>query len=220
MYLIIKRISDIFLALFSIILFSPILFIVIIILKFSGDGEIFYLQERVGYRNNIFFIYKFATMIKNSPNLGNGDITLRNDPRVTKVGKYLRKTKINELPQIFNILKGDISVVGPRPLMKAGFSRYSKSFQNTVYNVKPGLTGIGSIIFRDEEKILTESKLKPSDCYRNVILPHKGQLELWYQRNRSLKLDLQLIIITAWVIAFPESTIYNRWFKDLPSWNF
>lgn len=159
-------------------------------------------------------------MIKNSPNLGNGDITLRNDPRVTKVGKYLRKTKINELPQIFNILKGDISVVGPRPLMKAGFSRYSKSFQNTVYNVKPGLTGIGSIIFRDEEKILTESKLKPSDCYRNVILPHKGQLELWYQRNRSLKLDLQLIIITAWVIAFPESTIYNRWFKDLPSWNF
>ena len=130
----IKRIFRYFLVLF-IILFSPILFIVIIILKFSGDGEIFYLQERVGYRNNIFFIYKFATMIKNSPNLGNGDITLRNDPRVTKVGKYLRKTKINELPQIFNILKGDISVVGPRPLMKAGLVDIVKVFK-IQYNVK------------------------------------------------------------------------------------
>ena len=220
MYLIFKRIFDIILSSLAIILLSPILILIIIILKLTGEGEIFYLQERVGYKTKSFMIYKFATMVKNSPNIGTGDVTLRNDPRVTKVGKFLRESKLNELPQLFNIFMGDISVIGPRPLMRVGFNRYSLNFQNSVYNVKPGLTGIGSIVFRDEERILTESKLSPHECYKEIILPYKGELEIWYQTNCSLFLDSQLIFITAWVIIFPTSKLYEKWFKDLPKRNF
>ena len=220
MHLIFKRLIDIILSSIAIILLSPILLLIIITLKLTGEGEIFYLQERVGHKNKIFKIYKFATMVKNSPNIGSGDVTLRNDPRVTKVGKFLRLSKLNELPQIFNIFKGDISVIGPRPLMKAGFNRYSLNFQNSIYNIKPGLTGIGSIVFRDEEKILTESKLTPHECYKEIILPYKGELEMWYQNNYTLFLDFQLIFITAWAIISPETRLYEKWFKDLPKRTF
>ena len=220
MYLTLKRIIDIILSSIAIILLSPILILIIVTLKLTGEGEIFYLQERVGYKTKSFMIYKFATMVKNSPNIGTGDVTLRNDPRVTKVGKFLRESKLNELPQLFNIFMGDISVIGPRPLMRAGFNRYSLNFQNSVYNVKPGLTGIGSIVFRDEERILTESELTPHECYKEIILPYKGELEIWYQTNRSLFLDLQLIFMTAWVILVPTSKLYEKWFKDLPKRSF
>ena len=220
MYLILKRIIDIILSSIGIMLLSPILILIILILKFTGEGEIFYLQERVGYKKKIFMIYKFATMVKDSPNIGSGDVTLRNDPRVTKIGKFLRESKLNELPQLFNIFMGDISIIGPRPLMRAGFNRYSLSFQNSVYNVKPGLTGIGSIVFRDEERILTESELTPHECYKEIILPYKGELEIWYQTNCSLFLDLQLIFMTAWVIFIPTSKLYEKWFKDLPKRSF
>ena len=220
MYLTLKRIIDIILSSIAIILLSPILILIIIILKLTGEGEIFYLQERVGYKTKSFMIYKFATMVKNSPNIGTGDVTLRNDPRVTKAGKFLRESKLNELPQLFNIFMGDISVIGPRPLMRAGFNRYSLNFQNSVYNVKPGLTGIGSIVFRDEERILTESELTPHECYKEIILPYKGELEIWYQTNCSLFLDLQLIFMTAWVILVPTSKLYEKWFKELPKRSF
>ena len=220
MYLTLKRIIDIILSSIAIILLSPILILIIIILKLTAEGEIFYLQERVGYKTKSFMIYKFATMVKNSPNIGTGDVTLRNDPRVTKAGKFLRESKLNELPQLFNIFMGDISVIGPRPLMSAGFNRYSLSFQNSVYNVKPGLTGIGSIVFRDEETILTESELTPHECYKEIILPYKGELEIWYQTNCSLFLDLQLIFMTAWVILVPTSKLYEKWFKELPKRSF
>jgi lipopolysaccharide/colanic/teichoic acid biosynthesis glycosyltransferase len=220
MYLILKRIFDIILSSIAIILLSPILILIIVTLKLTGEGEIFYLQERVGYKTKSFMIYKFATMVKNSPNIGTGDVTLRNDPRVTKAGKFLRESKLNELPQLFNIFMGDISVIGPRPLMRAGFNRYSLNFQNSIYNVKPGLTGIGSIVFRDEERILTESELTPHECYKEIILPYKGKLEIWYQTNCSLFLDLQLIFMTAWVIFVPTSKLYEKWFKDLPKRSF
>ncbi len=220
MYLIFKRIFDIILSTIAILLISPILILIILILKLTGEGEVFYLQERVGYKNKGFMIYKFATMIKNSPNIGAGDVTLRNDPRVTKVGKFLRQSKLNEIPQLFNIFMGDISIIGPRPLMRAGFNRYSLYFQNSIYNVKPGLTGIGSIVFRDEERILTESKLTAHECYKEIILPYKGELEMWYQNNCSFLLDLKLIFMTAWVILFPNSRLYEKWFKNLPKRSF
>tara|TARA_Y100001935_G_C17252862_1_gene481980 strand:+ start:249 stop:920 length:672 start_codon:yes stop_codon:yes gene_type:complete len=219
MYLMTKRLFDIILSSIAIILILPLLILIVIILKSSGEGEVFYFQDRVGYKNKNFKIFKFATMIKNSPNIGNGDVTLRNDPRVTKVGKYLRKTKLNELPQLFNIFLGHISIVGPRPLMRAGFNRYSLNFQNSIYNVRPGLTGIGSIIFRDEERILTESKLSPHECYKRIILPYKGKLEIWYQKNMSFFLDLKLIFLTVWVILFPKSKLYKKLFKNLPERN-
>ena len=133
----------------------------------------------------------------------------------------MRKTKINELPQIINILKGDISLVGPRPLVTKTFNAYSKNIQSKIYNVKPGLTGIGSIIFRDEESIISAVKEEaPHEFYRRVVAPYKGELEMWYQKHNSFILDLQLIFMTAWVILFPKSRLYEKWFKDLPVRNF
>jgi lipopolysaccharide/colanic/teichoic acid biosynthesis glycosyltransferase len=154
-------------------------------------------------------------------NIGTGSITLKDDPRVTEIGSFLRKTKINELPQIINILKGDISLVGPRPLVTKTFSAYSEDVQSKIYNVKPGLTGIGSIIFRDEESIISAVEDEdPHEFYKRVIAPYKGELEMWYQSNCSFLLDLQLIFMTAWVILAPNSKLYEKWFKDLPKRTF
>ena len=160
-------------------------------------------------------------MLKNSMNLGTGTITLKNDYRVTEPGKFLRKTKINELPQLINILLGDISVVGPRPLLKKSFESYPKHVQNKIYLSKPGLTGIGSIVFRDEEDILSSlNNANPHEFYEKFIAPYKGELELWYLKNKSFVIDLKLILVTAWVIFFPKSKVYEKLFKDLPVRNF
>ena len=203
------------------IILLPIFIPIIIILKFTAEGEVFYFQERIGLNNSRFQIWKFATMLKNSMDMGSGSITLQNDFRVTKIGVFLRKTKINELPQIINILKGDISLVGPRPLVDKTFSAYNEEVQSKIYNVKPGLTGIGSIIFRDEETIISAvTDEDPHDFYKRVIAPYKGELEMWYQENRSLYLDFQLIFMTAFVILVPATRLYEKWFKDLPKREF
>ncbi len=159
-------------------------------------------------------------MLKNSPNMGSKDLTMRNDPRVTFMGRFLRKSKLNELPQLINILVGDMSFVGPRPLMKSGFDRYSDDLKTKVYNVKPGLTGIGSIVFRDEELIITKSNLSPEDCYRNIILPHKGALELWYQQHQGFFTDFMLLFLTAWYVLFPNSKLVSKIFPSLPQREF
>ena len=214
MYKTIKRILDILIASIALLLLSPILIPVMIILKFTGEHEIFYLQKRIGYKNNFFDIWKFATMHKNSPNIGTGEITLRNDPRVTKFGKLLRKSKINELPQIINVLKGDMSIVGPRPLMQVSFNLYSDGVKKLIYESKPGITGIGSLIFRDEEKLVSEAA-DPRAMY-DSIYPYKGRLELWYLQHQSVLTDFKIIFLTAWSIVFPENLLANKAFKNLP----
>tara|TARA_B110000003_G_scaffold126842_1_gene128914 strand:- start:535 stop:1200 length:666 start_codon:yes stop_codon:yes gene_type:complete len=221
MYNFFKRLLDISVSLILLIILLPVFIPIVIILKFSAEGEVFFFQERYGIYNSRFQIWKFATMLKNSINMGSGSITLQNDPRVTKIGSFLRKTKINELPQIINILKGDISLVGPRPLVTKTFTAYNEEVQSKIYNVKPGLTGIGSIIFRDEESIISAVKEEnPHEFYKRVIAPYKGELEMWYQEHKSFYLDLQLIFMTAWVILFPTSKLYEKLFKDLPKRKF
>jgi len=216
MYKYIKRFLDILLSLVALIILLPLFIPIIIILLVTGEHEVFFRQDRVGYHNEIFRIWKFATMLKNSPNMGHGDVTVRKDPRITSFGRFLRISKINELPQIFNILTGDMSFVGPRPLMKVGFDRYTDEMKSKVYRVKPGLTGIGSIVFRDEEMIITKSSLPPHECYRTVILPYKGALEVWYQQHVSFYTDFMIIFLTAWYIIFPNSNLVNKVFPSLP----
>ena len=221
MYLFLKRLLDMIVSFITLLILSPLFIPIVIALRLTAEGEVFYFQERIGLNNSRFQIWKFATMLKNSMNMGTGSITLQNDFRVTPIGKFLRKTKINELPQIINILKGDISLVGPRPLVTKTFSAYSSEVQERIYKVKPGLTGIGSIIFRDEESIISAEKDEdPHEFYKRVIAPYKGELEMWYQDHRSFFLDLQLIFMTAWVILFPKSRLYEKWFKDLPARGF
>ena len=212
----IKRIIDSFLALIALILLSPILLPVSFILLLTGEHSVLYRQRRVGYSNRRFRIWKFATMVKGSATMGTGSLTLRNDPRVLPVGKYLRKTKINELPQIVNVLLGNMSIVGPRPLMEVDFKKFPLHIQNKVYNTKPGITGIGSIIFRDEEKWISNANMDPHEYDRLVIAPYKGELELWYQENLSLKTDVKLVFCTVWVILFPSSQLPFKIFKGLP----
>lgn len=209
---------DIIFSILVLILLLPLFIPIIFLLLVTAEGDVLYFQERLGYKNKPFQIWKFATMLKNSLQMGSGSITLKNDFRVTKVGKFLRKTKINELPQIINIFKGDLSFVGPRPLVASTFEAYSENIQSQIYNVKPGLTGIGSIIFRDEESLLSATKDEdPHLYYQKVIAPYKGALELWYQNNLSLIVDFKILIVTAWVVVFPKSTLIYKWFKGLPS---
>lgn len=220
-YNVVKSIFDRLFGLLVLIFLLPLFIPVMILLRITAEGEIFYFQERIGFEKNKFMIWKFATMLKNSMNMGTGSITLQNDFRVTPIGKFLRKTKINELPQIINIIKGDLSIVGPRPLVPKIFKLYDEEIQSKIYNAKPGLTGIGSIVFRDEESLI--SAIKDEDhhkFYKRVISPYKGELEMWYQKNKSFFIDIQLIFMTAWVILFPESRLYEKWFKDLPKRNF
>ncbi|MBL0182108.1 MAG: sugar transferase [Chitinophagaceae bacterium] len=214
MYKLTKRIVDILIATLALILLSPILIPSIMILLVTGEREVFYFQKRVGYKNKLFDIWKFATMVKNSPNIGTGEITLRNDPRVTPFGKILRMTKVNELPQIFNVFNGDMSIVGPRPLMEVSFKLYPEEIQKVIYNCKPGMTGIGSLIFRDEEKIVSEAA-DPKAMYA-AIYPYKGALELWYQQHASLYTDFMIIFLTAWSIISPKNELVHKIFKDLP----
>jgi len=211
-----KRFFDIVLSVVAIVVLSPLLVPVIIILLLTGEHYVFYGQKRVGYKNRPFKIWKFATMLKASPSLGTGSLTIRNDPRVFPFGRFLRRTKINEIPQLFNILLGDMSVVGPRPQMEVDFMKFSPGVQDVIYNVPPGMTGIGSIIFRDEEKWISAHDGDKHEFYRNHIAPYKGELEIWYQKHLSFRTDFMLIFLTAWVILFPRSELVHKIFSDLP----
>jgi len=216
------RIIDKLLAVLTLLVLLPLFVPIIIILLLTGEHKVFYLQNRVGYKNKNFKIIKFATMLANSANMGSGSLTLKNDPRVLPFGSFLRKSKINELPQILNIIIGDLAIVGPRPQMQIDFEKYSEDVQQKIYNVRPGLTGIGSIVFRDEESLISEASERenPHDFYKRVIAPYKSELEMWYQLNRSVFLDCKLIFMTAWAIVYPETRLYEKWFKDLPNRNF
>lgn len=216
MYLGLKRIIDLLIAGITLIILLPLFIPIIILLLLTGEHEVFYFQKRIGKNSKYFDIWKFATMLKNSPNIGAGMITLRDDPRVTWMGKFLRKSKINELPQIINVLKGDMSIVGPRPTVKKHADAYGSETRDKIYSIKPGITGIGSILFRDEEEILTSLSGDPFNNYKEVIIPYKTKVELWYLKNRSFWVDIKIIFLTAWAIIFPSSDLTFKWFKDLP----
>lgn len=216
MYKLTKRTFDILISFVALISLIPIFIPIILILRLSGEGEIFYFQKRVGLDNKTIKIFKFATMLKNSEQMGTGIYTAKNDPRILPFGNFLRKTKINELPQIINILNGDISLVGPRPLIRKTFELYKEEDQKIIYSMKPGLTGVGSIVFRNEEEILNNAKIELEKFYENHITPYKAELELWYEKNKSFICDLKIIFLTAWVIFFKDSNLPWTLFKDLP----
>lgn len=212
----IKRMFDIVMSGIALLILAVPLLIVMLILRFTGEGEVWFLQERVGYQGRRFKVFKFATMRKDSEWTGNKDITLRNDPRVLPFGKFLRKTKINELPQLINIFIGDMSFVGWRPLMPKSFDYYPPHIQERIVHIKPGLTGIGSIVFRDEEAITARANKPPEQVYREDIAPYKGALELWYQENQSFWVDMKILFLTAWVVLRPQSRLYEKWLQGLP----
>ena len=154
-------------------------------------------------------------MLKNSPNMGTGTLTMKDDPRILPVGRLLRKTKINELPQLINILLGDMSLIGPRPLANRNFNSYSQDIQNFIQSVRPGLSGIGSIIFRNEEEIMDGAEAS-IDFYDQIIAPYKGSLEKWFVLNKNIMIYFLAIFMTLWAIFFPKTSLAWKLFKDLP----
>jgi len=209
------RFFDILFSSLAIIVLFPFMLLIMIGLKLTGEHCIFYEQERVGRYGKDFILLKFATMLKDSPNLPGGLYTGIDDPRMLPMGKFLRKTKINELPQLLNVLIGQMSIVGYRPTVREHYEAYPSEAKQKLYNAKPGLTGIGSIVFRNEEEILQQFEDK-KNFHQNIINPYKAILESWYVEHKSIINYFKIIFITALVVLKPNSSIWKKAFKKLP----
>ena len=182
MYRYVKRFFAIVLSGFAILVLCPLLIPVMIILKCTGEHDIFYRQDRIGYKNRHFKILKFATMLRNSPNMAGGLHTTHGDPRVLPFGRFLRKTKINELPQIFNVIKGDMSLVGPRPYLPREREDIGEDI-DTITMSLPGITGYWQVSGRND-----------------VSFQERVTMDTWYVRNWSVWLDIWIIIKTVYVV--------------------
>lgn len=209
------RVLDVIFSLSALFVLSPIFLIAVVVLRLTGEGKIFFYQERIGMNQEKIHVIKFATMLEDSPNIGTGTITTRDDPRILPVGKYLRNTKINELPQLLNILKGGMSIIGPRPLTPGNFNYYPVHVRSLISKVRPGLSGIGSIVFRSEEEILKD-KTDAVEFYTKNIAPFKSELESWFVKNYNLRIYFTLILITLWIVIKPKSSLVWKIFSGLP----
>lgn len=210
-----QRCFDLLFSGVAVVILSPLFIVLAVVLKFSGEGEIFFFQERVGKNNTIIKLFKFATMLKNSENIGSGTVTLHNDPRILPLGGFLRKTKINELPQLLNILFGDMSIIGPRPQTQRCFESFPNDSKKVITTVRPGLSGVGSIVFRDEETLMGNQE-GADEFYDDIIMPYKGLLEEWYVGNKSISVYFTLIAVTIWTVFFPQSQMLWRTYPSLP----
>jgi lipopolysaccharide/colanic/teichoic acid biosynthesis glycosyltransferase len=188
-----KRLFDIIGAVFGVMLFFPVFLVAALLVKLDSRGPVFFRQERIGRDFKPFLIYKFRTMVQNADRIG-GSITLGEDPRITRVGRFLRKAKIDELPQLMNVLKGDMSLVGPRPEVP----EYVKLFRSDyaeILKIRPGITDLASIKYRDEAAVLRKSD-NPEKEYLTRILPDKVALAKEYVQRSSLLFDVTLILKT------------------------
>jgi lipopolysaccharide/colanic/teichoic acid biosynthesis glycosyltransferase len=210
-----QRFFDVFFSGIALLILSPLLLPLMFFLRVTGEGEVFFPQNRVGRGGKHFKLYKFATMLKDSPNMGTGTVTIFNDPRILPMGGFLRKTKINELPQLINIFKGDMSIIGPRPQTQRCFNAFPLSSQDCIKKVRPGLSGIGSIVFRNEEKMMHANN-DPDKFYDEIVMPYKGALEEWYVAHHNIWSYFTLIYLTISVVLDFSSGLIWKLFKDLP----
>ncbi len=178
-------------------------------LKLTGEHDIFYGQSRVGKGGKEFKLLKFATMLRDSPNLPGGLFTAEHDPRMLPLGPFLRKTKINELPQLLNILIGDMSVIGYRPQVRKQYEFFPKVDQEVMKTDVPGLSGLGAVVFRDEEEMLRRVP-NHEEFYEHVISPYKSKLECWYINNKSLKNYFRLIGLTIRAVIKPGDQSWKK----------
>lgn len=209
------RFFDIIFSSLAIILLFPFMMPIMFLLKITGEHDIFYRQKRIGYNGKPFNVLKFATMLRDSPNLAGGLITALKDPRLLPLGSFLRKTKINELPQLLNIFLGQMSIIGYRPFAEVHYNLYSTEVKTSIGKIRPGLSGIGSIIFKNEEEILHTVDDKEY-FHDKVITPYKGQLEMWYVEHRNLYTYFMLIFLTVWAFLKPNNKVVYKIFKELP----
>jgi lipopolysaccharide/colanic/teichoic acid biosynthesis glycosyltransferase len=187
------RILDVFFSIFGLLLLSPILFIISLIIQLESKGGIFYLQERIGKNGIPFKLFKFRSMAVGSDSKGLLTVGM-NDARITKSGQFIRRYKIDELPQLINVLKGEMSLVGPRPEVKKYVDLYTET-QRKVLSVKPGMTDLASIEFSHENEIL-ETQENPEEYYIQEIMPKKIELNMLFIENTNLINYFKLILKT------------------------
>lgn len=188
-----KRVFDFCCSLAGLVLLSPLLVIVAVLIKAGSPGPVFYRGERIGLNGRVFRIFKFRTMVVDAGELG-GTSTSADDARVTPVGKFLRKYKFDELPQLINVVKGEMSLVGPRPQVEWAVKLYNDN-ERRLLSVRPGITDYASITFRNEAEILAGSP-DPDKAYLEKIAPEKIRLGLEYVDNHNLWIDLKIIFMT------------------------
>ena len=211
-----QRFFDLILSGTALAILSIILLPLMLVLRLTGEGEVFFLQDRVGRGGKIFKLYKFATMLKDSPNMDTGTVTVKNDPRVLPLGRFLRKTKINELPQLINVFAGDMSVIGPRPQTQRCFDAFPVASQKEIVKVRPGLSGIGSVFFRNEESMLNEA-MNVNEFYDDTVMPYKGKLEEWYVSHINIYYYFILIGATVCVVLGLNPRLLSHLFVGLPT---
>ena len=197
----IKRVFDIFFSLFGIVVFCPVMIACGLAVLFSSRGPIFFRQDRMGMNFRVFQILKFRSMVVDAPKLGE-QVTVSGDPRVTSVGRLLRKTKLDELPQLFNVLMGDMSFVGPRPEVPEYVNMFRPDYTELL-SVRPGITDIASITYRNEETILAAAA-DPKHAYATEVLPEKIRLGKLYINQQSIVLDIRLLVMTVLKIVGVE----------------
>jgi len=192
----IKRVFDLFFACFGILLLVPVYVIIIILIKIDSQGPVFFFQYRVGFEEKLFKIIKFRTMyvIQNS----NSTITLKDDSRITRIGKYLRSYKLDELPELFNILIGDMSFVGPRPDV-AGYADKLVGLDRNILKLKPGITSLASLKYANEELLLTQVD-NPKRYNDTIIYPDKVRMNLNYYNNHNIWIDIKVIFATVFLL--------------------
>jgi lipopolysaccharide/colanic/teichoic acid biosynthesis glycosyltransferase len=197
----VKRLFDVTCAGLGLGLLSPVLLVIALLIKLDSSGPVFFRQVRVGLREKPFEILKFRTMRVDAEKLG-GQLTARGDSRVTRVGRFLRAGKLDELPQLFNVLRGDMSLVGPRPEVPRYVALYTPR-QREVFRVRPGITDLASLKFRNESELLAAAA-DPESFYIHEVMPAKLELNLRYIAAQSLGFDLGIILQTLWRVLFPE----------------
>ena len=194
----VKRVFDLLCSGLGVVLLSPFFLIIAIWIKFDSAGPILFVQKRVGRNGKPFGVYKFRTMIVDAESKGL-KITIGNDPRITSSGHFLRRTKLDELAQLFNVLGGSMSLVGPRPEVREYIDAYPEDIKKIVLSVKPGITDYASIEFKDENKLL-EKSIDPNRTYIEEILPVKQEYYLKYIEDKSFFLDIKIILKTIFLI--------------------
>ncbi len=193
----IKRFCDLVCSFVGILIFSPLMLAVAIIIKLTSQGPVLYSQARVGLNEKLFRVYKFRTMVDRAESMGSS-VTTGIDPRITPIGRFLRKTKLDELPQLFNVLKGDMSFVGPRPDVPEITEKYTPEMKR-IFLIRPGITSVATLHFRQEEGILSKVP-DPDRFYDEVVVPLKVELAMEHVRRNSFWFDLSILLQTVWVL--------------------
>lgn len=184
-------------SLLALLVLWPLMLLTAILIRTSMPGPVFFKQRRIGRHAQSFLIYKFRTMRLNNSNVS---VTLSSDSRITPFGNFLRRTKIDELPQLFNIIKGEMSIVGPRPDVP-GYYDTLKGDDQVIWQLRPGLTGLDSMYYPDEQAIL-DKEADPERFYDEQLWPDKVRLNKWYAENRSLWMDVRIVVNTFGVLVF------------------